>query len=573
MQRWSDRLALAALLALGLAYHLCLIGEGIGLIDEGHLANAARRLAGGEILYRDVYTVYPPASFHVAAWLFELFGTSLFVTRGLHLAMTLLLAALVYVAGRSWMPAPFAFLAGALVAATGWSVVAEGSHYACLYGAIPMAALIVLGRADRRAEGEARAGAASRSEPATGLASDSSLGPGPATDARPLAPGALVSVGALAGLALAFRLEPFVGLALAGGVVVLVRAGLGVDAVRQLAWLVVGTLLVAVPIGVFYAVHGALGELFRAVFWTSFGQYLQGGEFNLPMPPIEGWPEDASRRALRRMFISWEFRLPVLLYAGAIAELLLAGWRSRARRATPGATAWPARIPTGTLQRAALALFGSVLYLRATGRSDYYHLAPILFPAYLLGADALARIWSRWVPPRRLALAWPLVVVLLASSLFVHEFDRPLRHAIASARGETDAVPVVPGGPRLERAHQLDDLVRDVRARTREGEPILVLPWYPIVYFLAERPNPTRFDWLFPGYLKTEAEVAAYLDAIDRSAVRVVVYSPISIDDRDDRSLAAFAPEIDRFLRRRFEPVKRYGRFWILVRRSADADA
>ena len=43
--------------------------------------------------------------------------------------------------------------------------------------------------------------------------------------------------------------------------------------------------------------------------------------------------------------------------------------------------------------------------------------------------------------------------------------------------------------------------------------------------------------------------------------------------DISDEPVPAFAPEIDRFLRRRFEPVKRYGRFWILVRRSADADA
>lgn len=535
MERWSDRVALAALLFVGLAYHLCLLGEGVGLIDEGHLANAARRLAAGEILYRDVYTVYPPASFHVAAWLFDLFGTSLFVTRGLHVAMTLLLAALAYGAGRRWMPVPFAFLAGTLVAATGWSCVAEGSHYAYLYGAIPMAALLVLGRADREAGQAAGSSAAATGE---------------------LAPGALVAVGALAGLALAFRLEPFVGLALAGGVVVLVRAGVGGRGLRQLAWLVLGTLLVALPIGLFYAAHDAFGELFRAVFWTSFGQYLQGGEFNLPMPPLEWLPADTSRRALRRAFISWEFRLPVLLYVVAIIELLVTGWRSR--HAGP--------IPTATLQRAALALFGSVLYLRATGRSDYYHLAPILFPAYLLGADALARAWRRFGPVRAQALAWPLVVAVIASSLFLHEFDRPLRRALEPA----DEVPVVPGGPRIERAHQLDDLVRDVRARTREGEPIVVLPWYPIVYFLTERPNPTRFDWLFPGYLKTEVEIGAFIDAIDRSAARVVVYSPISIDDRDDRSLAAFAPEIDRFLLRRFDPVKRYGRFWVLVRRSAN---
>jgi hypothetical protein len=42
----------------------------------------------------------------------------------------------------------------------------------------------------------------------------------------------------------------------------------------------------------------------------------------------------------------------------------------------------------------------------------------------------------------------------------------------------------------------------------------------------------------------------------------------VSIDGRFDRSLAAFAPEIDRYLRRRFEPAGRFGRFVLMTRRE-----
>ena len=69
--------------------------------------------------------------------------------------------------------------------------------------------------------------------------------------------------------------------------------------------------------------------------------------------------------------------------------------------------------------------------------------------------------------------------------------------------------------------------------------------------------------------MKNVTTSAAFIEAIDRSPARVVVYSPISIDGLPDRSLAAFAPEIDRFLLSRFKPVKRYGRFWILTRAPA----
>ena len=132
---------------------------------------------------------------------------------------------------------------------------------------------------------------------------------------------------------------------------------------------------------------------------------------------------------------------------------------------------------------------------------------------------------------------------------------------------------IMPGGPLVEGSQALDDLVVDLRVRTRPGEPIVVLPWYPILYFLADRPNPTRFDWRFPSYRRTETEVAGFIDEIERSPAKIVVYSPVSIDGLPDRSLAAFAPKIDRFLRRRFNFIKRYGRFLILERKSASKAA
>ncbi len=523
MERRLDRWALSVLLVIGIAYQAVLLREGIGLIDEGHLANGARRLAAGEILYRDVYTVYPPASFHVVAWLFDAFGVNLLVVRGFHVAMTLALAALVFIASRRWMERPFALLAAALVAGTGWHVVLEGCHYAYLYGAVPMAALLLLARAGEH-------GAIGRS--------------------------ASFGIGVLSGLALAFRLEPAVGLGLAGTSVLLARTGLGPKLFAQLAWIVLGASVVVVPIGIVYAAQGALGDLLLAVFWTSFGQYLEGGEFNLPVPNFELWPDEWSRRAIRRWFVSWEFRIPVLLYLAAVFEFARAEWRRRRSRSSEP-------VASRTLERLALALFGAVLYLRATGRSDYYHLAPVLFPAYVLGADWLARAFRRWVPPRAAWLAHPLALLLLVASLGIHEFDR----ALSRHRDASDKLEIMPGGPLVERSQALDDLIADLRRRTAPGEPIVVLPWYPIVYFLADRPNPTRFDWLFPGYLTSESEVAGFIDEIDRSGARVVVYSPISIDGLPDRSLAAFAPEIDRFLRRRFAPVKRYGRFWVMTRK------
>ncbi len=47
MVRRSDVFLLLMLLLIGVAYQLVFLRFGVGLIDEGHLANAARRIAVG----------------------------------------------------------------------------------------------------------------------------------------------------------------------------------------------------------------------------------------------------------------------------------------------------------------------------------------------------------------------------------------------------------------------------------------------------------------------------------------------------------------------------------------------
>ena len=47
----------------------------------------------------------------------------------------------------------------------------------------------------------------------------------------------------------------------------------------------------------------------------------------------------------------------------------------------------------------------------------------------------------------------------------------------------------------------LRDAVAFVRDRTAPGEPLFAYPMDPLVNFLTDRPNPTRFDEFLPGAL------------------------------------------------------------------------
>jgi len=278
---------------------------------------------------------------------------------------------------------------------------------------------------------------------------------------------------------------------------------------------------------------------------------------------LQVWPDEWTSAGFHRLFMSWEFYLPPVLYGSTLIVVFVTHVRRR--------EAWDER----ALWRVALATFGGILFLRATGRSDYYHLAPVLMPACLLGADLLSRGFAAALdraggfgtPARCEPLAFAAVGVMMGISLLGHDVPR-MASAALSREGrvalEADDVWV-------SEASVLDDLLADLESRTAPGEPILVLPWYPVLYFLADRPNPTRFDWLFPGYLDGEAGERALIEEIDSSRVRVVVYSPAAIDGRAERSLAGFAPALDRYLRREFKAVKQFGPFLVWLRRAPEA--
>lgn len=558
MPRRPDLIALGIVLVSSAAYQWVFLADGVGLIDEGHLANGALRISRGEVLYRDVYSVYPPASFYAVAGLLDVFGPSLIVVRTFHAALCVALALTVFALARLMMSTPWALLAALLVGASGWEAILERCHYAYLYSVFPMAALGLLGltRAHDLAHDVAQARASGES------------GVGKFRDRveRRL----LFGIGLLAGVTLTFRLVPFVGLAAA----TLVFLGLQERDLRRLAgrlaWVVAGGLCIVVPVAAAFASVSALEPLGLAVFWTSVDQYAGGGQFNLPFPAFAFLPEAWTQNGVARAFRVWEFYLPIALYAATFAEAILRRLRLGSRRG-PEVRA----IDSAAHLRLAVAIFGAVLYVRALGRSDYYHLAPVLAPAYLLGADALARVHARWCArpavgaplrwARSQAAGYVMVAALMTLSLCLHAAPA----AIGRAQSNAGRVALAPGGPWVPEQSLVPRLVGALRARTEPGEPIVVLPWYPVLYFLADRPNPTRYDWLFPGYLRNDAERAAMLQTIEASGVEWVLYSPAAIDGLPERRLAAFEPELDGALRRLFRPVGRIGGF-LLMRRGEE---
>jgi hypothetical protein len=199
---------------------------------------------------------------------------------------------------------------------------------------------------------------------------------------------------------------------------------------------------------------------------------------------------------------------------------------------------------------AGLAIFGTQY-----PRMDTLHLAwsaPLLLVVGAAVLDRLRPAAAGLAALGLLVLSWPVLTARLSSLV-----DRPL-------------VPIgtsVPFAAGLEvprpTASDLQGIVADIQARTRPGEPIFVYPTSPLLYVLADRPNPTRFDHLNPGAANPR-QIEAVIGDLEAANLKLVVIS--------DFWQAVWGPPgpnaaLEAWLASRFVEVSRFGAYRVLAAR------
>jgi 4-amino-4-deoxy-L-arabinose transferase-like glycosyltransferase len=190
-------------------------------------------------------------------------------------------------------------------------------------------------------------------------------------------------------------------------------------------------------------------------------------------------------------------------------------------------------------------LAGVALYLTELPRMDTLHLAwsaPLLL---VFGAIALDRMRLR------AAAAWLLAGVLLATPSITSRISY-----LAQPPATIDGL----AAP-AQTADDLAGVVADVQARTRQGEPMFVYPTSPLLYVLADRPNPTRFDHLNPG-AADPAQIQQVIADLQRSNIELIVIS--------DYWRTAWGPPaanlaLEQWLDAHFTIVSRHGSYRVLT--------
>jgi hypothetical protein len=331
--------------------------------------------------------------------------------------------------------------------------------------------------------------------------------------------------GALCGLAIAFRPE----IGLAGALAVALLGGGG-------AALAVAVGVAAAALLPFFVV--APGEMLDDTVGFLGVQHLQ----RLPLPWSHHGGLDPNK--LLERYVPW------LLLAGSALWL-----------------AWAAlRRPRWSLAALPLLAVG-VLYL--VGRPDEFHLVPLA--VVLAVALALAA-------GRERSAGWRVALVVALGLIALHGVERragQLLHPPPQARVPSpvaDGVRTTPAD-----AAALARLLPRIHALTPPGCPIFVAPprfdkvtvGDPLLYVLAQRSNPTRYDVIQPGVATTAPVQREMVGDLERARPRVLVrwLDPrATADEPNGSSRSSGVRLLDGYLAARYGAPERYGPYELLVR-------
>ncbi|HEX8743136.1 MAG TPA: hypothetical protein VF712_08370 [Thermoleophilaceae bacterium] len=507
-RRWLVPVALFAGAALISGFTML---RGIDHFDEGLALQAARRVAGGELPYRDFLWSYGPASPYLLGGLFDLLGTSLVHWRVLRVLADAGVALLAFVLVRRHAGDRWALLA--------WLAVACQMAQPRNANPFPFALLAALG-AIVLVSGE-----------------------------RPLRT-RVAWAGALTAVAAAYRID----FALYGFAAVAVMLALETRRVRTVALYAAVTAGLAVLVYAPFAVAVGPADLYEALIGTSL---RERDYWTLPFP----WSYYGSLGSPEGWKDALDFYVPALLLAGlAVAGAALA-WRAlRERRPPP---------PLGA-GLAVLAL-GCLSYLLS--RTDEVHTTPLFVALAVMLPLAAARAWGAG-PGRARWLAYPAALVfgLLLLHGAANRGSALLRppELAALGVGPADGVRIPP-----EEARAIERIEALVGERVPPGEPIYVAPARSdrvrfndsLMYVLMERDNASRVDYGLIAKAGPQREIVADLE---RARPRLVVRwtAPVASEPEPNlRGRASGVRILDDWLAREYRLAERLHDYDVLVPR------
>jgi hypothetical protein len=518
---------------LAFCFQLPFFNRWFSTVDEGHMLVFADIIAKGGELYRDA-TLYPlPGAFYMLAQAFRLLDTSIIVSRWIVVVEFSLFAALVFLLVRRMVSTRSAAVTVLLIllyriwAFPHWHIYSYSSTSLLLLTASMVCMVYFF-------DGRQR--------------------------------GLLVASGLLFGLSVYCKQDYGAAGLLAMGLTLVVFARSGPTDDREpllacLAWFLAPAAAVGAGVGLYFGYHGLLGDLLQLTIFThlrgiSLYEYTTypsilplfrpDPEIRTPAGIFSFWPGiifTVDLEALRHSFLYQRTglydTLLKLFFWGPYPLVLGAALRVWLRRA---ALSNPERRPA-YLRELLLASFSAaaVLLLTLNRPQDYLHLAVLYWPMLCLGV----LYGEAWLHRRRtLALALALVLAVPATAALAYSARLAWRlrtvHSVPMP-GPRAGIYAMPSEVEI-----LTDVVEFIQSNSAPDETVAVIPYYPIVQFLADRPGPHRSGYVVWPFAEFEDRDRRIIEAMEAQQTQVVVYNFTQF--LSFPRLSEFAPELFEYL-------------------------
>ena len=480
---------------------------GVDWRDEGFLAYGAARVINGEIPHRDFVSLQPPLVFYTTAAFFKLCGTSLGTLRVFGLSLFFTLPLLIYGVGRSLMGPVLSFAAAvpACVLGLPYFYFVPFAVWQGIAASFVAVLLFIPAALSKR----------------TWLA---------------------LPAGLLTGAALFLRHDQAV-YTIVSILALVIALSLARDASisktklkSALLFWAAGILIVVIPLLAIWWKAGALPEMFRQLVVFPFATYRKTSA--LPFPKF------TAAKTVSDTAVVLLFYLPPFVQTIAAVHLV----QSVIRRGF--------RLREAIL--AFLIVWSVLFYLQVMVRSDQTHLLITLPPFFLLTAFVWSVVRETIANHRRLCIVLSAVFAILAV-LFLWILRSV---ALPDVTRATEELALDRGGVRIERADVVANFVRRLQASVPPTRSILALPYQPMFYFLCERRNPTRWNYLWPGD-QTTRDHELFIEEAERDPPALVLLS-------EQRELAEYAPTIVQYVESHYVKTDNLGNLAIYIRRDAN---
>lgn len=491
------------ILALATWYWLHYFNRSTNLLDEGSTAAQALRIVNGELIYRDFFTVVTPGSYYTVAWLFQIFGASLMVLRWTVLVTGLGILLITLTVGRRVMVWPFAATAGLLTTVWGWFLVTPNfySLEAALLSLVALACYVYGAPSWRW----------------------------------------MIAAGIAAGLTAMVKQN--VGAYTAAGLFITIWASRLFDTesdwlgrAKMSAQFIAGIALPVVATLLWLIASGAGPYLYESWFYYPLVKYTE--RFARPFPGFFPLAESDPFDVWTKLVIY----LPVVVYPLALVAIALLAWRFQRASDREAKREGHALL--------AITSVGIVTLLQAWPRADVPHILFGLQPTFVVFAYLLASAWRglRSIPGPRMAMPALTMIIALAPALTLlwkgyQRTDWEYQNYIVAVRTDR-AKGIFTGGLEAER---IDIVTKYIVEHTAPGDPIFVVPWAAGFYFLANRSNPTRTDFMLFEDLEA---YPCLLARLDERPPKYVIYGYTW--DVDEKRFRDYAAPIDRYIRSRY---------------------